>query len=216
MFAKLIYWLLPLWTDRRDGITRACCSTLELLMWTSCTNGGVFMCLRTETGSTQTAEEQVISGETVNGWIQLVYWQMDWFSILFCFFFLTDWFRGGKSVFLRRCRREDTKKTRGNETVGPHVHTYTNMYEHVAHSSWAHKDTSWTQRCSSCTWSTKFLLPRFDERTLWAAWSVSCNWSGSVYLSESFSLRGKTHNHRTQRIKKMFMWKLCFFFCFNL
>lgn len=135
-----------------------------------------------------------------------------WTGSLFVLFFLPYWLVQRRE----KCLSEEMQK-RGqqkDERQWDCRTTCTHTHKHVRTRctlSWAHKDTSWTQRCSSCTWSIKFLLPRFDERTLWAAWSVSCNWSGSVYLSESFSLRGKPHNHQTQRIKKMFMWKLCFF-----
>lgn len=169
------------------------------------------LCLQTETGSTQTAEEQVTSGETMNGWIQLVYWQMDWLSICL----------GNSSLLTgsgeRKKKSSEEIQKRGQQKRLEVMRVSDHIYTHVRTRctlSWArHKDTSWTQRCSSCTRS-KFLFPWLDERTLWAAWSISQNWSGLAYLSESFTLRGKPHNHQTQRFKKMFMWNFALP-CFN-
>lgn len=89
------------------------------------------LCLQTETGSTQTAEEQVTSGETMNGWIQLAYWQMDWLSICLGNSFLLTGSEEKKKVVWEDTEERTTKRL---EVVRVSDHKYTHMYEHVAHS----------------------------------------------------------------------------------
>lgn len=54
---------------------------------------------------------------------------------VFVFFFLTDWFRGERSVFVRSYRREDNKRIRGNElSDDTYIHTHTNKQTNTLHT----------------------------------------------------------------------------------
>lgn len=146
------------------------------------------------------------------GWAD---WLTDWIlfhgrlASLFCFFsFLTDWFRGEYLLYLlERYRWED------NKSMGcSHMHRK-HMSEHAAHFPELILKILYEQRDAAFAHSLTFLLLRVRGSSQWAV-CVPVE-DQSRCTSDTFTLRGKPHNHQNQKYKEMFM-KTMLFSCFNL
>lgn len=96
-----------------------------------------------------------------------------------------------------------------SETVGPHVHTE-HTHEHAAQSLELIVKRLYEQRPEALAHSLKSFYSLGSEEVHSEQLDLfSCNRSGSVYFTDTFTLRGKPHNH--QKIKRDVYEELCFF-----